>query len=650
MKIVDGRLPEGIEWRVMIVLEPGQSPGIAWQIGRSLARANRGDLVIAIVVSPDESRESLSRAISDAASYQHKEQDKNGADIYAVVVENRNINSALFDLVKAANIDLLMMIATRPDRFDLRLLPCSVALLRLVDSTSTPFTAAEPEVKKVLVPTSGGPNSIYALSLMLLLGPETETTAFYAAIEGKGDNEEALGYERLRQALDFVHAENKIRSQLGTYESIAEGIVDEAGKDYDLVVIGATEESRLDRVIFGNIPAAVVEKTEKPVMILRQKKSRLGNAVTAIDWRLHTVFPQKSIGERAAIYARIRRDARPKTPFFVLITLSAIIAGFGLIVNSPAVVIGAMLVAPLMSPIIGTGLAIVLGDARFLRLALGAVNRGVLLAILVGMLTGLTALSRPFSDEILARTQPNLYDLAIALFSGAAAAYALSFSQAAGALPGVAIAAALVPPLATVGITLVAGLAALISGQTADGWEYLEDSLGALLLFTTNLIAISTAASFVFFVLGFRPTPSKKARREVQRRSSALALALLLVVTAILGITSYLLARETTIEGRIYTITETQIEETLGARLANIDMLERRGDHLNLGLTVISPRVIPHNQVVELQEQLAEQFEAAGIASDLALTMSVIRVTELDPLVPPTSTPEPAIDTGLSVP
>src|SRR5690606_22022571 len=212
-----------------------------------------------------------------------------------VVVENRNINSALFDLVKAANIELLMMIATRPDRFDLRLLPCSVALLRLVDSTSTPFTAEESEVKKVLVPTSGGPNSIYALSLMLLLGPETETTAFYAAIEGRGDNEEALGYERLRQALDFVHAENKIRSQLGTYESIAEGIVDEAGKDYDLVVIGATEESRLDRVIFGNIPAAVVEKTEKPVMILRQKKSRLGNAVTAIDWRLHTVFPQKSI-------------------------------------------------------------------------------------------------------------------------------------------------------------------------------------------------------------------------------------------------------------------------------------------------------------------------------------------------------------------
>ena len=422
MKIIDGRLPEGTEWRVMLVLEPGQSPGIAWPISRSLARATRGELVVAIVVSPDESRANLALALGDAAVYRRSEPEKNDANIHVVVVEYRNINSTLFDLVKTANVDLLMMIASKPDQFNFRQLPCSVALLRLVAGASTAHLEDGPIVKKILIPTSGGPNSTFALSLMMLLGPETESTAFYVAVDEKGDNEEALGYERLRQVLDFVHGDTKVRSQLGVYDSVTAGIVEEAGKDYDLVVIGATEESRLDRVIFGNIPAAVVEKTERPVMILRQKSSRISNVVTAIDWRLHTIFPHKSIGERAAIYARIRRDARPKTPFFVLITLSAIIAGLGLIVNSPAVVIGAMLVAPLMSPIIGTGLAIVLGDARFLRLALGAVNRGVLLAILVGMLTGLTAINRPFSDEILARTQPNLYDLAIALFSGAAAA------------------------------------------------------------------------------------------------------------------------------------------------------------------------------------------------------------------------------------
>lgn len=641
MKVVAGILPQGIEWRVLLVLEAGQEPGIAWEIGHTLARANRGDLVIAILVSPDDSRDKVNTAISAADAFREGNNGKNGADTYAVVIQTRHITTTLLELVKKSDIDLAIMIASRPDQYDFRQLPCAVALLRLADpATEADRVGDAQQIRRVLIPTSGGPNSSYAVSLMMMLGSDTEPTAFYVAVRGRGDNEEALGYERLRQVIDFAHAEGKVRSHLAVHDSVSAGIVDEAAKDYDLVVIGATEESRLDQVIFGNIPAAVVENIAKPVMILRQKNSPLSNAVTALDWRLHTLFPQKSVGERAEIYARIRRDARPKTPFFVLTALSAIIAGLGLIVNSPAVVIGAMLVAPLMSPIIGTGLAMVLGDVRFLRLSVGAVSRGVLLAIFVGMLAGITALNRPFSDELLARTQPNLFDLAIALFSGAAAAYALSFSQAAGALPGVAIAAALVPPLATVGIALVAGVGAFLSGQSGDGWEYLADSLGALILFTTNFIAISTAAAVVFFILGFRPTPSKKARREVQRRSSALGFSLLLAIGIILGLTSFILARESTIEGRIYAITETSVEEHLGAQLENVEILDRQAGILNLGLTVISPRAIPHSQVVELQELMAEEFEEAGIASDFAMTLSLIRVTELDPLNPPTTTPD----------
>lgn len=636
MKIIAGELPEGIEWRVLLALEPGQEPGIARYLGGALAHANRGDLIVAIFVSPTDDEQTVAAALADRAMYGDEQNEANGADTYAVVIETRTFLSTLRELVKHVDIDLVMMIATQANRYDLHKLPCSVALLRLAGN-DPPDNGTEDQapLKRVLIPTSGGPNSSYALSLMMLLSPETESTAYYVAVAGRSDHEEALGYERLRQVLDFVHGDNKIHSRLVVHNSVAAGIVEEAGQDYDLVVIGATEESRLDQVIFGNIPAAVVEQTEKPVMILRQKSSRLSNMVIALDWRLHTILPQKPISERAEIYARIRRDARPKTPFYVLITLSTIIAGLGLIVDSPAVVIGAMLVAPLMSPIIGTGLAIVLGDVRFLRLAVGAVLRGVLLALLVGILTGFTAINRPFSNELLARTQPGLYDLGIALFSGAAAAYALSFSQAAGALPGVAIAAALVPPLATAGIALVAGLAALLSGQALDGREFLGDSLGALLLFATNFIAISTAAAFVFFVLGFRPTPSQKARREIQRRSSALALSILLAIGFTLGVTSFILARESATEGRIYSITTNMVEENLGARLATIDILEQNDQYVNLSLTVISPAPIPHYQVVELQQQLADEFKATGIAGDVALTMSVIRVTELDPLNPP---------------
>lgn len=648
MVVIDGQLPEGIEWRVLLALEVGQKPGIALRMGNALARAYRGDLVIALLISPVDSQQVRAAAFNEAASYRQRQVGNNGADIFVVVIETGDVPASLRELVKKADIDLLMMLANRPKLYDFRHFPCAVALIRQTESPTSEIDGHS--LERVLIPTSGGPNSSYALGLMLPLAPETEATALYVAVEGRGDNEEALGRARLNQVLDFVHAGEKIRSRLAVHESVSAGIIEEAAQDYDLVLIGATEESRLDQALFGNIPAAVVERTEKPVMILRQKSNAVANVLTALDWRLHTVFPQKSISERAEIYARIRRDARPKTQFFVLIALSAMIAALGLIVNSPAVVIGAMLVAPLMSPIIGTGLAIVLGDARFLRLALGAVNRGVLLAIFIGVLAGLTALNRPFSNEILSRTQPNLFDLGIALFSGAAAAYALSFSQAAGALPGVAIAAALVPPLATVGITLVAGLAALLTGQTADGLEYLTDSLGALLLFTTNFIAISTAAALVFFFLGFRPTPSKKARREVQRRSSVLALSLLIVVTLILGLTSFILARESATEGRIYTITEEQVTEILGAQLDSLEIVQRQEGLLNLSLTVISPQPVPHSQVVELQQVLAEQFIDLGIAEEFALTLSVIRVTQLDPLNPPTPTPDPSAITVPSSP
>ncbi len=130
-----------------------------------------------------------------------------------------------------------------------------------------------------------------------------------------------------------------------------------------------------------------------------------------------------------------------------------------------------------------------------MRLSLGAVGRGVLLAVAVSALAGLANLGRPLTPELLARTQPNLADLGIAVFSGLAGAFALGHSAAAGALPGVAISAALVPPLATVGVSLTGG--------------HFRESLGASLLFVTNLVAISSATALTFLLLGFRASASQ---------------------------------------------------------------------------------------------------------------------------------------------
>jgi uncharacterized hydrophobic protein (TIGR00271 family) len=182
--------------------------------------------------------------------------------------------------------------------------------------------------------------------------------------------------------------------------------------------------------------------------------------------------------------------------FTSLTALSAAIAAFGLLSNSGAVVIGAMLVAPLMTPIMAAAAAIVTADNRRLLRALTILLLGTLLAIGVGWFVSYVAGGRVIDvkalpSEIRGRTFPGLLDLGIAIAAGAAAGYIQPRRSAISALPGVGIAVALVPPLATVGITAQLGLG--------------DDARNALLLYLTNLAAIILSAGIVLFLSGFRP-------------------------------------------------------------------------------------------------------------------------------------------------
>ena len=201
--------------------------------------------------------------------------------------------------------------------------------------------------------------------------------------------------------------------------------------------------------------------------------------------------------ERAHVFEAFFFEGDRRRPyleqFLILMLLSAAIAAFGLTNDSAAVVIGAMLVAPLMTPILGTAASVVQGWGRRIVESLGIVLAGAAVAITVGIVIAfieprLTS-GAPLPGELLARTKPNMTDLAIALAAGAAGAFVTVRSEASSALPGVGIAVALVPPLATVGMTL--GL-----GET-------QLAAGALLLFSTNLVAIILAGGIVFTLAGF---------------------------------------------------------------------------------------------------------------------------------------------------
>lgn len=627
MKIVEGSLPHRNTWRALFMLAPEGALGKVWQLGLALAKANDGELLVAVII-PSELEKNLEAA--RAAVERVHAATPAEADVFTIIIQADDHEQGFGGLVQEAEVDLVLAHADGPAWYRLSNISCTVAAVR-ADKPAEGEPAGEDEagIKRILVPTSGGPNTAVALALLLPLTPEVEVTAFYAAHAHLGPNEEALGRARLNQLLQFTDTQGRIQTKLVVTDSVIDGIVEEASQNYDLVILGASRESSIDKVLFGDIPGAVVRRSRKSVMIVRQPRTRFGSLLTGLAWRAQRLVPRMDLSARTQAYVRIRRSARPDKDFFVLIALSAMIAALGLIVNSPAVVIGAMLVAPLMSPIVGTGLAAVLGDVRFMRLSLGAVLRGVLLAIVVGAVAGLVHLGKPLTPEILARTEPSLLDLGIALFSGMAGAYSLShFSAAASALPGVAIAAALVPPLAAAGITLTTG--------------HFRESFGALLLFATNLVSISCATAIVFLILGFRPTPAQKARREIQARSVRLALALLALITVLLAWFTYQLTQESLAETYIREVVTQSVTEITGARIASLSDLIIEGDvaddsaPLHMDLTARSTNRIPHAQVVELQDHIS-----TALQRPVGLQLTVIQVTELDPVVPPTRTPTP---------
>lgn len=200
---------------------------------------------------------------------------------------------------------------------------------------------------------------------------------------------------------------------------------------------------------------------------------------------------------KTEIYLDISRAATLRdTTYWLQILFAAGVATLGLVLNSPAVIIGAMLISPLMGPILAAGLALASGDLilgirAVVSLALSCVVAVLFAVTLVGLLP-----FKEMTSEIAARTQPNTLDLVVALFSGAIGSIA-TCKEAKGvvtSIPGVAIAVALMPPLCVVGY----GLGLAVSLNPAEGWRV---SLGGGLLFLTNLVAITFTAMLVFLAL-----------------------------------------------------------------------------------------------------------------------------------------------------
>lgn len=214
------------------------------------------------------------------------------------------------------------------------------------------------------------------------------------------------------------------------------------------------------------------------------------------------------------LFVQLRSNAQTSSSFVALMMLSSLIASLGLFLSSSAVIIGAMVLAPLMSPIISLAMALLRNDHSLLKNAMSTISKGVVLALAMAALVALIIPITRVTPEMTGRLHPNLLDLGVAIFSGIAGAYAYARESIMKSMPGVAIAVALVPPLCVAGLGI--------------GWWDWPVISGAALLFTTNLVGIALAASLTFLVLGYAPLV--KARRGLTL-STALMLAVAVPLT-----------------------------------------------------------------------------------------------------------------------
>ena len=289
-------------------------------------------------------------------------------------------------------------------------------------------------------------------------------------------------------------ADHNVKADIVVGETVRSAILDYAQeREFGLVVLSANRNGMGRRWLRSSVSEwLMAQQFGSTVAILRPPIPFAHRLTTQCgDW-LARQIPQLDRESRVSLFERVQQSSRWDFDFIALICLSTIIATLGLIQDSGAVVIGAMLVAPLMTPIVGAGLALVQGNRVLIRGAWATVLRGVLLAFIIGLGIGWCVPGLTESHEMLARGSPNILDLIVALIGGVAASYALGRPNLFSALPGVAIAAALVPPVATAGLGVSLGNLPL--------------AFGALLLFVTNIVAIVIGTAVSLLAVGIRPT------------------------------------------------------------------------------------------------------------------------------------------------
>jgi uncharacterized hydrophobic protein (TIGR00271 family) len=477
--------------------------------------------------------------------------------------------------------------------------PCDVVIYR---------GASSGEIKRIVVPCDGGSEARVAAHLGLLLGQhyDAPVEALYVQNAARSNWE---GLSRIERTLGGLVGNRQVRRTVITASTPFNGILSHVGGN-DMLVIGFSKRSNLDKWLYGDVVRPLINRAPGPVLLASPGTHPDGPLDERLRRWLQWVRPTLTGAEREGIVWQAEEMAAPSLDFFVLIVLSALLASLGLLLNSPAVIIGAMLVAPLMQPQIGFAVGLTTGRAGLSSRAFLTTIEGVLIGIGVALIAGRLIPPTAPTAEMLARSSPTLLDAYVAVASGLIGAYATARKDIPSALAGVAIAAALMPPLCTVGLGFTLG--------------DMQLGAGALLLFFTNIVCISLAAAAVFLWLGFQPKLANSLRPWHYVVTVVIALAtvplVVLLLTASPGIDKSIIVKQSL------------VDSFAPASVVTVEIAEQKPGPTRIVATLRTSEAVTEDEVRQAELKLGKQLNE-GI--DLSVVvLQVVRPMQLTPSAP----------------
>jgi len=457
------------------------------------------------------------------------------------------------------------------------------------------------DCNKILIPTNGnsrGDLEVLKLGAQIAKDGDIEVEALYVEQES-GQEAHELGMHILDKIRNKagVKDDPSMTSQVVLADDVYKGIAQRAEDGFDLILVGAAKDHLMQGRLLRTLPERLLKGYYKTALGIFRPAPPLGERTrNYFAQQIGRVIPQLEREDRLQLFERLQNGSRLNMDFVMLIALSTAIASFGLLQNSTAVVIGAMLVAPLMTPLLGAGMGLVQGNIVLVKDAIRSVILGIALSLLVsGAIGFFTPHAHTLTSEMLARGQPNLLDLIVAIFSGVAAAYALARPGMLEALPGVAIAAALIPPLATVGLSLTL--------------QHTKNATGAAFLFGTNLVAIILASAFTMYLLGVRANRTQGQSRIWARRALVTLFLTSLIIAVPLG--SALLSSITKEENTLRRNIQAQLKKLTKKAVthASLASIERShlGERVTLTVKIYYHKHLPEKMAKTLLKHIRKQ-------------------------------------------